>query len=119
MHGHWSCTAEFNLGTGGDDWNISGRPERTVVEIDRYIDSRAADKTWAEVSGEWSWRTVSQNPTIGTIVVTTWSPANPKATRERTLRLDASRTTCLEQLPSKSSARVVQRWTFINERSHP
>lgn len=119
LHGHWACTAEFTLGTRADDWDMSGHPERTVIEMDRYIDARAADKTWAEVSGEWSWRTVSQDPTVGEIVVVTWLPTNPKATRERTLRLDASRTTCLELLPSKSGDRIVQRWTFINERSRP
>jgi hypothetical protein len=119
LHGHWVCTTEVTLGTSGNEWDLSGQPERHVIEMDRYVDARAADKTWAEATGDSSWRTLSQDPTTGEIIVATWSPANPKATRERTLRLDASRMTCLERLPSKNGQDAVQRWTFVNDQSSP
>lgn len=119
MHGHWCCTTQITLGPSTEDWDIDGRTEQSITETDRYVDARAPEKTWAEPSGELRWRTVSQTPETGEIVVTTWSPANPKATRKRVLRLDRGRTVCLELLPSEGPQRTVQRWTYVNGQSSP
>jgi hypothetical protein len=119
IHGHWCCVAQITLGPDVDDWDIVARPEQSIIEIDRYVDARAMEKTWAEAGVDLRWRTVSQTPETGEIVVATWSPANPKVTRKRVLRLDRARTTYLELLPSKGPERTVQRWTYINGQSSP
>ena len=119
LHGHWSCVAKITLEPNPEDWNVEGRPEQSIIEIDRYVDARAEEKTWGELAADFRWRTVSQTPETGEIVVATWSPANPKVTRRRVLRLDRGRTTCLELLPSEGSQRTVQRWTYINGKSSP
>lgn len=119
LHGHWCCVAQITLGPDAGDWDVVGRPEQSIIEIDRYVDARAMEKTWAEAGGDLRWRTVSQTPETGEIVVATWSPANPNATRKRVLRLDRARTACLELLPSKGTERTVQRWTYINGPSSP
>ena len=119
LHGHWSCVAQIPLGPDVGDWDVVGRPEQSIIETDRYVDARAIEKTWTEAAGGLTWRTVSQTPETGEIVVATWSPANPNATRKRVLRLDRARTTYLELLPSKGPERTVQRWTYINGQSSP
>jgi hypothetical protein len=119
LHGHWSCVAKITLDLNPEDWNVDGRPEQSIIESDRYVDARAEEKTWGELAGDLRWRTVSQTPETGEIVVATWSPANPKVTRRRVLRLDRSRTTCLELRPSEGPQRTVQRWTYINGKSSP
>ena len=119
LHGHWSCVAQITLGPDPEDWNVVGRPEQSIIEIDRYVDVRSMEKTWAEQSGDLRWRTVSQTPETGEIVVATWSPANPKVTRRRVIRVDRDRKAYLELLPSKQAERTVQRWTYVNDRSSP
>jgi hypothetical protein len=119
LHGHWSCTSQMSLTPDSEDWDVVGRPEQSIIEIDRYVDARAMEKTWAEQNGDLRWRTVSQTPETGEIVVTTWSPANPKATRRRVMRFERERKSYLELLPQKQSERIVQRWTYINGQSSP
>ena len=92
-----------------DHYRAQGR--RKVVFSGTLLDQMAA--------GDLRWRTVSQTPETGEIVVATWSPANPKVTRRRVLRLDRARTTYLELLPAERSERIVQRWTYVNDRSSP
>jgi hypothetical protein len=119
LHGHWVCVAQITLGPDSEAWDAVGRPEQSIIEMDRYVDARAVEKTWAEQSGDLRWRTVSQTPETGEIVVATWSPANPKVTRRRVLRVDRERKAYLELLPQKQSERIVQRWTYINSLSTP
>jgi hypothetical protein len=119
LHGHWSCTSQISLSPDAEDWDVVGRPEQPIIEIDRFVDVRSVDKTWVEQSGDLRWRTVSQTPETGEIVVTTWSPANPKATRRRVMRFDRERKAYLELLPSKGPERTVQRWTYINGQGSP
>ncbi len=119
LHGHWCCVAQITLAPDTEDWDVVGRPEQSIIEADRYVDTRAMEKTWAETGVDLRWRTVSQTPETGEIVVATWSPANPNATRKRVLRLDRARTTYLELLPSKGPERTVQRWTYVNGQSSP
>ena len=119
LHGHWSCVAQITLGPDVGDWDVDGRPEQSIIEMDRYVDARAVEQTWAEPAGNLLWRTVSQTPETGEIVVATWSSSNPNVTRRRVLRVDRARTACLELLPSKGTERIVQRWTYINGLSSP
>jgi hypothetical protein len=119
LHGHWSCSRETVLDNGAAGWDSPGATEREIVEIDRYVDASTEDKAWGDPSGDFRWTTVAQDPATGSITVNLRPVADPQATEQRELRLDAGRTTLLERVKGTGGSVVVRCWNYINADSRP
>lgn len=119
LHGHWSSTRELELAPNAVTWDTTDATERWGVELDRYIDAHSEPKVWAEMAGDRSWRTLSQNPDTGVIEIEAWPTAQPGKTVTIALRLDDTRNMLWEKLPSKKGQATVREWAYVNEQSSP